>query len=182
MNLRINSTRRIAAAAALACAALVAPAIALAAPTSPTKAAAPATPACETPGLVIWLNTNGNGYAGGIVYTLNFTNLSGHSCTLNGFPFLYAVNLKGDQLGKRASFDGSAHSVTIGNGKTATSLLQVVFVGNFGPGAGCPNTTAAGFKVFPPNQTRAKIVPFPFGACNRSAGKGPNFLSVEAVK
>jgi hypothetical protein len=75
MKFRINSTRRIAAVAAVACAALIAPAIALAAPASPSRPAAPATPACETAGLVVWLNTEGNGYAGGSVYTLNFTNL-----------------------------------------------------------------------------------------------------------
>jgi hypothetical protein len=35
--------------------------------------------------------------------------------------------------------------------------------------------TAAGFRIFPPNQTRAKLVPFPFGACSAS---GPVFMIV----
>jgi len=50
-------------------------------------------PACETPGLVEWLNTTGNGAAGSISYKLQFTNLSGHRCTLNGFPFVLGVGL-----------------------------------------------------------------------------------------
>jgi Protein of unknown function (DUF4232) len=183
MILSTRKARRLAAATALACAALVVPAMALAAPSSPVRSASPAgPPPCETPGLVIWLNTNGSGAAGSTFYHLEFTNLSGHSCTLNGFPFLYAVNLSGHQLGRRAGFNGSAHSVTIGKGKTASALLQIVDVQNFGPPLKCQPTTAAGLKVFPPNQTRAKVVPFPFGACGRPAGKGPSFLSVGPVK
>jgi Protein of unknown function (DUF4232) len=181
MKLTSRAVRRFAAATALTCAALVIPASAIAASGSPVRPAAPAVPACETPGLVIWLNTNGDAALGTTFYKLEFTNLSGHACTLNGFPFLYAVNLKGHQLGRRAGFNGPTHAVTIANGKTATSVLGIVEVLNFGGPLKCDPTTAAGFKVFPPNQQRAKVVPFPFGACGRPAGKGPRFLTVEAV-
>jgi hypothetical protein len=88
------------------------------------------------------------------------------------------VNLSGHQVGKRASFSGKAKSVTIGNGKTATAQLNVVDVGNF-PASSCKPTTAAGFKVFPPNQQSAKVVPYPFGACKSTK---ESFLSVTAVK
>jgi hypothetical protein len=49
--------------------------------------------------------------------------------------------------------------------------------GNF-PASQCKPVTAAGFRVFPPNQTRAKVVPFPFGACSAS---GPAFMFVRPV-
>ncbi len=88
-----------------ACAAVMAPAIAIASTGSPARSAAPAFPSCETPHLVIWLDTNGSGAAGSTFYHLNFTNL-GPTCTLNGFPFLFAINLTGHQIGKRASFSG----------------------------------------------------------------------------
>jgi hypothetical protein len=39
--------------------------------------------------------------------------------------------------------------------------------------------TAAGLRVYPPNQTRARLVPFPFGACSRA---GPIYLHVTAAK
>src|ERR1700744_4891138 len=68
---------------------------------TPASAAAP--PACQTQGLVVWINTQGNGTAGTIFYTLNFTNLSGHSCVLRGFPGVSAVNLRGGMIGKSAS-------------------------------------------------------------------------------
>jgi len=132
MNITTRTGRRLAA-AIVGCCAILLPGAALAAPATPSapaRAAAHAiVPGCETPGLVIWLDTRGNGGAGSVFYALKFTNLSGHTCTLNGFPFINAVSLNG-------------------------------------------------FRVFPPNQTRAKVVPFPFGACSAS---GPVYLFVRPV-
>src|SRR6516162_5344485 len=54
-----------------------------------------ATPACQSSGIDDWLDTNGSGAAGTTFYHLEFTNLSGHACTLQGGPFAFAVNLSG---------------------------------------------------------------------------------------
>ena len=181
MNLTTRrAAHRITAAAAVASAAILVPAIAVAAPRSPASPASPAIAReCQTPGLVLWLDTNGSGAAGSIFYHLQFTNLSGHRCTLNGFPFVAAVSLRGDQLGRRASFGHfTPHAVTLGRGKTANAVLQVVDVGNY-PRSACEPVTAAGLRVFPPNQTRSKVIPFPFGACSRS---GPVYLTVRPVR
>jgi hypothetical protein len=173
-----RGTRRIAAAAGVAAALMLAPAVALASGGSAAHPAA-VTPFCETPGLVIWLDTNGNGTTGTTFFKLHFTNLSGHACTLNGFPFLYAINLAGHQLGRRAVFRKPApHLVTLANGKTATAVLGIVDTGAFSPSA-CRPVTAAGLRVFPPNQTRSKDVPFPFSTCSRRLG--PASLKVGAV-
>ena len=136
----------------------------------PSQAAPAAAPLCQTPGLVIWLDTNGSDALGSAFYHLEFTNLSGQRCTLNGFPFLAAVDLHGHQLGRRASFDHSTapHLVTLGRGKTATAVLQVVDAGNY-PRTACHPVTAAGLRVYPPNQTRSKIVPFPLPVCSKTA-------------
>ena len=179
MNITIRTGRRIAAAVAGCCAILLL-GMALAAPAASAHPALRATaPACETPGLVIWLDTNGKGTAGSVFYNLQFTNLSGHACTLNGFPFITAVSLSGSQLGRRAAFDHTTapHSVTLKQGATVKAVLQVVEVGNL-PQPKCKPVTAAGLRVFPPNQTRAKVVPFPFGACSAS---GAVFLRVRPV-
>jgi Protein of unknown function (DUF4232) len=173
--------RLITAGTAVTGALMLAPAIAMASDGSaarPATAAAP--PACETPGLVIWLDTNGNATAGTAFFKLHFTNLSGHACTLNGFPFLFAVNLAGHQVGPRARFrkPPSPHTVTLKSGKTATAVLGIVDTGNFSKSA-CRPVTAAGLKVFPPNQTRGKMVPFPFSACSRR--HGPTSLNIGAV-
>ncbi len=123
-----KNARRIAAGVAVVGALMLAPAIALASPGSPARPDAKTiTPACETPGLVVWLDTSGNGAAGTIFYKLHFTNLSGHACTLNGYPFLFAINLKGHQVGPRAVFrKPSPHCVTLGKGKTVTAVLGIV--------------------------------------------------------
>jgi hypothetical protein len=136
-------------------------------------------PACETPGLVIWFNTSGDAAAGSVFYDLEFTNLSAHACTLNGFPFIHAVGLAGGNLGRRAGFTSATpHTITLGVGHTAKALLQIVDVANF-PASQCKPVDAAGLRVYPPNQTRAKEVPFPFGGC--SNGSGPVFLRVAPV-
>ncbi len=181
MNITARTARRLAA-AIVGCCAILLPGAALAAPSAPSAPAHPAAqaivPGCETPGLVIWLDTNGNAGAGSVFYNLKFTNLSGHSCTLNGFPFINAVSLTGSLLGHRAAFSGGpAHQITLAQGQTATAVLQIVNVLNIPPSQ-CKPVTAAGLRVFPPNQTRAKVVPFPFGACSAN---GPVFMFVRPV-
>ena len=166
-----RNARRITTGAAVAGALMLAPAIAMASAESPARpAAAAVAPGCQTPGLVIWLDTSGNGAAGTTFFKLHFTNLSGHACTLNGFPFLFAVNLAGHQVGRRAAFRKPApHLVTLANGKTATAVLGIVDTGVFSRSA-CRPVTAAGLRVFPPNQTRSKLIPFPFSTCSRPHG------------
>jgi hypothetical protein len=145
-----------------------------------STAASAGAPPCPTSGLVVWLNTNGNGAAGSIFYRLQFTNQSGHTCTLIGYPGVSAVDLRGHQLGSPAGRNHlhSAKTVTLANGRTARAVLQIVEAGNFAPSA-CHRTSAAGLRVFPPNRTRAKLVPFPFSACAR---RGPVYLTVAAVQ
>ena len=119
-------------------------------------------PMCQTPGLVVWLDTQGNGTAGSTYYTLEFTNFSGHACNLNGYPYVDAISITGALIGGPASFN-KVHTpamVTIANGATAVSVLKVVDTGVF-PVASCRPVRAAGLRVYPPNQTRSKNVPFP---------------------
>jgi hypothetical protein len=152
---------------------------AIAATTSPAATTA-ATSRCATSGLVIWLETQGNGALGSIYYNLGFTNLSGHACTLLGYPGVSAVNLGGHALGSAASRDNS-HApvvVTLAAGATASAVLRIVEAGNF-PSSTCRQVLAAGLRVYPPNQTASKVVPFPFSACSRS---GPAYLSVRVVQ
>jgi hypothetical protein len=175
-----RNARLITAGAAIVGALMLVPAIALASAGSPARPdGAAVTAPCQTPGLVIWLDTSGRVASGTAFFKLHFTNLSGHACTLNGFPFLNAVNLTGRQVGPAAAFRSpSPHLVTLGNGKTATAMLGIVDTGVFLRSA-CRPVTAAGLRVFPPNQTRAKLVPFPFSACSRP--HGPVSLNVGAV-
>jgi hypothetical protein len=183
MHLHINSPRRLIGTAAIACAAALIPVAALAATTAPTAPAA-RTPACATSGLVIWLSYN-NGAMGRSYNNLNFTNLSGHACTLRGSPGVSAASLRGHQVGRAASgnYTGHVHAVRLANGATATAILAITNVGggnDFLNPSACRPVTAAGLRVYPPNQFTSNIVPLPFAAC--SSRTGPVYMSVGVVK
>jgi hypothetical protein len=183
MHLPALSVRRLIGAAAIACTAVLAAMATLAATASPAATGnAPAVasaPTCTTSELVVWLDTRGSGTAGSTYYNLKFTNLSGHACTLRGYPGVSAVDLRSRQLGSAASQNHHLipHLVSLASGATATAVLQLGDTGHFAP-ATCRRVTAAGLRVYPPNQTTAKLIPFPFNACSRT---GPLYLSVEAT-
>ncbi|HWX09849.1 MAG TPA: DUF4232 domain-containing protein, partial [Gaiellaceae bacterium] len=94
-------------------------------------------------------------------------------------PGVSAVDLSGHPIGSAGSRSpGSAvHSVNLANGATATAVLRIGVAGNF-PNSTCHRVTAAGVRVFPPNQTVSRVLPFPFEACSRV---GPVYLSVNPV-
>jgi hypothetical protein len=175
MNLRTTATRRLLTAGAIACAAVLVPAAALAAPGAAAQAGHTTAPACATSGLDIWLDTQGSGAAGTIYYNLEFTNLSGTTCTLFGYPGVSATDLSGNQLGSAAVRIGATpQTVTLANGATATALVGIVEGGIFPP-AQCGPVTAAGLRVYPPGQTHSARVPFPFAACSMT---GPQYLKI----
>ncbi len=177
MHLTACFPRRLAGVMAVAVAAALIPAAALATTASGAAAGQAATPKCTTAGLVVWMDTNGNGAAGSIFYTLKFTNLSGHACTLSGHPGVIAVSLNGTRLGHAARWDPPAPSlVRLANGATATAVLQysdVITSNNHCTAA------AAGLRVRPPGQTASKVIPFPFTAC---ASRTLVYLAVQPVK
>jgi len=158
----------------IACAVLAASA------TAGAQTAATTTPRCKTPGLSVWLGVgSGGGQAGGIVYPLEFTNVSGHTCRLFGFPGVSA-EVAGNQVGSAAGRDHSVPSrtVTLRNRATAHAFLQITDVSAFPP-TSCKAVTAGGLTVYPPGAFTAAQIPFRFRACS---AKGPVFLSVKAVR
>lgn len=143
-------------------------------------ATASAAPSCKTSGLDIWFeNEIGGGTTGSVFYRFQFTNLSGHTCTLKGYPKVLAVNLKGQRIGSPASHETTVkpHLVKLAPEKSAPAVVRIVDAGNFPPSA-CHPVTAAGFRVSPPGNTASRLVPFPFRACSK-AGNGN--LSVRVV-
>jgi hypothetical protein len=125
--------------------------------------------ACTNGQVVSWLNTASDGYAGGIGYELQFTNVSTHECSLFGFPGVSAVDVAGHQIGAAATQDGGVrHTIDVQPGATARATLLVVETGNF-PVSACRPVTADGLRVYAPNQTYSDVIPFPFSVCSRSA-------------
>jgi Protein of unknown function (DUF4232) len=177
---RVPAGRRILAAGAVTCAAVLVPANALASAGPPAPVARTVAPPCASSGVDVWLDTQGNGAAGRIYYHLEFTNLSGSTCALFGFPGVSGISLNGAQLGSAAAWDQgrTPRVVTLASGATARARLAIVDVGVFSPSQ-CQQVTAAGLRVFLPGQGRSRVVPFPFAACSKS---GPNYLVVRAVR
>lgn len=123
-----------------------------------TIAASPAT----TAGLRVWIGIGaGEHAAGSTYYPLEFTNVSGHTVTIRGFPGVSAVNSSG-QLGSPAAWEHTAtpKTVTLASGATAHTTLQIVNAYSFG----AKTATAIAIKVYPPNQKAATSVDFTFPA------------------
>lgn len=126
-------------------------------PTTPSTSLSPAVagPApCATSGLNVTLGTS-NGAAGSVYLTIVFTNTSGATCTLYGYPGVSLVSAPPYTLIGLAAQRSSTTPVkliTLASGATASAVLQVVDALNFGA-ATCSPTKAAFLRVYPPNQT-----------------------------
>jgi hypothetical protein len=136
------------------------------------------TPRCKTPGLEVWLGVGAGGAgAGSTTYPLEFTNLTGHSCHLRGYPGVSAERA-GQQVGSAAGRDPAVpvRTVTLAAGATAHASLRITDVSAL---SGCKPVTASGLAVYPPGAFTAAQIPFRFRACSAS---GPAFLSVRVVQ
>jgi hypothetical protein len=140
-----------------------------------------AVPACQASQLGVWIAlAQSDGAAGTIYYPLNFTNVSGHSCFLHGFPGVSAIARNGHQLGRSASWSTgvAARTVVLAPGATAHTILQYRDA-EVSTAPGCdPVNTAVVLRVYPPNQYDATIAAFDLEACSHA---GPVYLSVEPI-
>jgi hypothetical protein len=187
MNLTPRLRRGLAATAIVGTAVLV-PAVALAssgpsagpAAAPAAAAAAAATHRCYTADLTSWLGQPGDGAAGSTTYQLEFSNVSGHSCTLYGYPGLSAWKAS-TQRGSAAARDHSHPSrlITLRPGGTAHVIWQVTDVENY-PIARCKPAVAISLKVYPPGDYSSVSIPFNGGffGCSRS---GERYMHVSAV-
>lgn len=154
--------------------------------------AATGAPRCTTGDLVVWLDTMGNGAAGSSYYNLEFTNVSTHACSVSGYPGVSAVTGAGAQIGTAAGHNPE-HPATLitlssaaatggpggfANTNTATVILAITDAGNYSNSA-CRRVVSSGLRVYPPDQTASKIIPYPFVTC---AKRGPLILHVEAIQ
>ena len=134
---------------------------------APSSSAA-GTPACATSALQVKLGSS-DGYAGGVYVAINFTNTSGSTCTLFGYPGVSLVTgppYKQIGLAAKRSTSASKKLVTLAAGATANAQLQIVDALNF-PSPSCQPTKAAALKVYPPNQFTAVYLPDTSYGCGK---------------
>jgi len=137
---------------------------AVASPSSP--AAGPA--ACPTSSLQVKQGV-AQGYAGGVYVVIDFTNTSGGTCTLYGYPGVSLVSGPPyTQIGLAAKRSTSTPKklVTLTPGATAHALLQIVDALNYPP-ASCGPTKATALKIYPPNQTVPVYLPNTSNGCTK---------------
>lgn len=181
MKLTSRTAQRVGAVAGAIGAAILIPAVALAAPGRPAHPAHPAAtaaPKCTTSNLRVWVGVPGDGSAGSVQFQLELSNISSHDCTLLGYPGVSATNVGGGQLGSAAGRVSShpAKQIVLGPAGTAHVELAITDVGNFSASA-CHPVNAADLKIFPPNDFTAARIPFSFRACSK---RGPVYLHVSA--
>jgi hypothetical protein len=132
------------------------------------SSSAPGTPACATSALQVKLGSS-NGYAGGVYVAIDFTNTSGSTCTLFGYPGVSLVTgppYKQIGLAAKRSTSTPKKLVTLAAGATATAQLQIVDALNF-PSANCGPTKATALKIYPPNQTEPVYLPNTSTGCSK---------------
>jgi hypothetical protein len=185
MKLLASTSRRVVAATALASAAILLPAVAIAAPAgnsapARTSNSAPARTSaaaqlrtCDH--MEVWLGLgNGGAGAGSIRYPLEFSNTGQRACRLRGFPRVVAFGSHGRRLGKIASHAGTKRTVILQPGATAHALLVI---GDALITPACGIVTASGLKVSPPGGGAAFIDNFSFSTCKKT-----RILSVGPVR
>jgi Protein of unknown function (DUF4232) len=138
-------------------------------------------PACRASQLGVWIAlAQSNGAAGTIYYPLNFTNVSGRTCSLHGFPGVSAIARNGHQLGSPAGWatKAAARTVVLAPGTTAHTILQYRDA-EVSTAPGCdPVNTAVVLRVYPPGQYDATIAAFDLQVCSHA---GPVYMSVEPL-
>lgn len=140
------------------------------APAPPSSSSsAPAGPTeCTTSALKVKIGRS-NGTAGTIYHSIDFTNVSGSACFVEGYPgvsLVSAGNPAGSQVGADAKRDPvvTPKQILLSPGQTANSQLGVTEAGIF-PASRCNPVPAHWLKVFPPDQTVAAFAPFTTQTC-----------------
>ena len=134
--------------------------------TPASSSAAAGAPACATSSLRVKQGV-AQGYAGGVYEVIDFTNTSGSTCTLYGYPGVSLVSGPPyTQIGLAAKRTTTTpvKLITLVPGATGNALLQIVDALNF-PSATCAPTKATALKVYPPNQTAPVYLPSTSNGC-----------------
>jgi hypothetical protein len=138
--------------------------------------------ACRTSGLRIWVDDEGGVVPRADGAAVEFTNTSGTSCTMSGYPQVVASRADGAQVGNAASRDTSAgvRRIVLTPGATAHAILAEDASGF--PRGSCKPVTAAGVRIIPPGQSIARYVRHAVTACSAAGPRKPVFLHVRAVQ
>jgi Domain of unknown function (DUF4232) len=129
--------------------------------------AAGAVPRCSAKDLAVWLDdAPGGAGMSHRVFFIDFANLSTHPCVLSGYPRVVPLDVHGHQVSPPARQNPpTGHTVTLAaNGGEASAQIGFTVTGVFT--GGCNPKWAAGFRVYPPGDTAARIAPYAIQVCS----------------
>ena len=138
------------------------------APASPATTAAGTPGLCKAAGLTAATDASGGGAAGSVYMKLNLTNKGSEPCLLKGFPGVSLVaDAAGAPIGAPATRDDSAAvvDVLLAPGQTGTAVLRYTQAGNY---MDCSPVDAAGYRIYPPEDTDSLFIPQPTRACGNA--------------
>ena len=145
-------------------------------PTSPTPSqssspgtSAPAGPAlCKAATLSAATDATGGGAAGSVYMKLNLTNTGSAPCLLKGYPGVsLTANADGEPIGAPAARDETTPvaDVLLAPGQTGSSVLRYTQAANY---SDCSLVNAAGYRIYPPEDTASLFLPQPTSACSNA--------------
>ena len=109
-----------------------------------------------------------NGAAGSLYVPIRFTNTSGHTCRIFGFPGVSLTRANHTQIGLSAARDYSVAEphVTLAPGHYVSAILRIVNAGNYPPSV-CAPVTSSFLRVIAPDKTLSHFLPFHKGTCSK---------------
>lgn len=152
------------------------------APATPGDGAAPAPdagPGCTAAALDTHLGRVG-GAAGSAILTLVFTNTSGDTCTMYGYPGVSYTGPDGSQVGAPAARSPRPeHPVPLAPGASASAQVRAAQVHNY-PAERCDPTPVTGLRVYPPGETASVVLDHSTTGC-AATGTGITQMDVTPV-
>ncbi|MFJ6217429.1 DUF4232 domain-containing protein [Streptomyces sp. NPDC092296] len=128
----------------------------------PAAQAATALPTCTVGNLKVSLGAQDHG-AGQLYWPIRFTNTSGHTCALRGYPGTSVLNGARHQIGAAAGRTGQSYgTVTLRPGRTAVSVIHTTN----GPLGGACRATGSYVRVYPPASYTAVTLPARLQVCS----------------
>lgn len=100
---------------------------------------------------------------------LNLTNTGSGPCILRGYPGVsLAAGAAGEPIGAPAARDESAAPVEVilAPGQTGSAVLRYTQAGNY---MDCTVVDAAGYRIYPPEDTASLFLPQPTAACSNAS-------------
>ena len=133
-----------------------------------SQAAQSGTALCKASGLTAATDSSGGGAAGSIYMQLILTNSGSEPCLLRGFAGVsLTAGAEGEPIGAAATRDDSTPvtDVLLAPGKAGAATLRYTQAANY---PNCTRTPAAGFRVYPPEDTASLFLAQQLDACSNA--------------